>query len=220
MLINNFLKIRDRVELHITSKERESIFMVRIQDITPEGIFIDRPIIDVRMLPPVVGKTIEIVFQKSDASYRFSTEVLEVTSLGRLPVYHLRHPAEMERIQLRKHFRLDLEIPMSFRLKMEKPEESHDATMIDISAGGVRFTIPTTEAVKYRIGSKLLLSFELTNSITITDMETLILKISEDTDFDYNSIVVCRFLDIPTKVREAIIVHNIRYQQRYRIEKK
>lgn len=224
MIPASYLKIRDRLELRVSTQQSDTVIEVRVQDITEEAIYIDRPIIDRRILPSRIGEDVELVFNRSDGTYRFITKVLEETYLGRLPVLKLAHPTELEKIQRRKHFRLDIDFPILFRRILSEKDGIYSnykrGLLVDISGGGIKFRVHSIKVGNIQPGHRIQLTFNLTRKLNIIDMDAMVLQIADDPNYPKRSTVVARFLNVPTKIKEAIIIHNIRYQQRYRIEKK
>lgn len=216
------IEIRDRVELHVPAGESVAVFTVRVQEIWEDGIVIDRPIIEQRLMPAPPGKTVDIYFQRQDATYRFGSRIIREALLERLPVLVIQQPREIERIQRREHFRLDIDLPIRFRLLRSSGGEIitpyFKGKVINFSAGGVKFTAEVPDNVTIISNDILQLSFSITNTFSVAGIEALVLKADPDPRLTFRHSFICRFLNIPRDIQEAIIVHNIRYQQRYRIE--
>lgn len=220
MIKTDILNVRDRIELHITDKESESIFSVRVQEIDESRIVIDR-----RLMPSKLGDEVTLIFHKNDAAYRFQAKVLEETYLERLPVLKVEQPKKLERMQRRSYFRLDLDRPLLLRKqigerKLDEDEPYLRATIADLSAGGVKFRVLTTASSELEDGNHIQLVFKLNENESIMKLRAQILKIAENENSPLYKVAFCRFLDITTKIQEAIIVHNIRFQRRYQFEKK
>jgi len=225
LIKSDLLNVRDRTELHLTDKDSESIFPVRVQEIDETGIVIDRPVIDRRLMPSKLGDEVTLVFHKNDAAYRFQAKVLEEDYLERLPVLKVEQPKKLERMQRRSYFRLDLDRPLLFRKqtgesKFDENEPYIRATIADLSAGGVKFRVLSSASSELDDGNNIQLVFKLNENESIMKLRAQILKISENENSPLYNIAVCRFLEITTKIQEAIIVHNIRFQRRYQLEKK
>jgi c-di-GMP-binding flagellar brake protein YcgR len=220
LIKTDILNVRDRIELHITDKESESIFSVRVQEIDESRIVIDR-----RLMPSKLGDEVTLIFHKNDAAYRFQAKVLEETYLERLPVLKVEQPKKLERMQRRSYFRLDLDRPLLLRKqigerKLDEDEPYLRATIADLSAGGVKFRVLTTASSELEDGNHIQLVFKLNENESIMKLRAQILKIAENENSPLYKVAFCRFLDITTKIQEAIIVHNIRFQRRYQFEKK
>lgn len=225
MIKPELLTVRDRIEIHLSDKESESIFSVRVQEIDESGIVIDRPVIDRRLMPSKLGDEITLVFHKNDAAYRFQAKVLEEDYLERLPVLKIEQPKKLERMQRRTYFRLDLDRPLLLRkqvgeTKVDENEPYVRATIADLSAGGVKFRVLTSASEELDDGNRIQLVFKLNENESVMKLNAQILKITPNENNPIYCIAVCRFLDITTKIQESIIVHNIRYQRRYQFEKK
>lgn len=217
------IQIRDRVELKVKSGDATiGVFTVRVQDIRPEGVIIDRPVIDQRLLPAEKGKAIEIVFQRQDATYRFYSSIIREMMLDRLPVLLIEAPREIERIQRREFFRLDLDLPLRYcklsRYGGEAVGPIKTGKVINLSAGGVKFHTELLSEAELQLGDVLMFSFNLTNSYSVAGLEGRILIKQSDSRFGDRYTFACRFLNIPAYIQEAIVIHNIRHQQRYRVE--
>jgi len=216
------IEIRDRVELHVPAGESVAIFTVRVQEITNDGVIIDRPIIEQRLMPAPPGKSVDIYFQRQDATYRFASKILSESVLDRLPVLLIQKPKEIERIQRREHFRLDIDLPIRLRLLRSAGGEIISpyikGKIINLSAGGVKFSAEMPDEITVISNDVFQLAFTISNTFSVAGIEAVVLKIIPDTRLAYKQTFICRFLNIPSSIQEAIIVQNIRYQQRYRVE--
>ncbi len=216
------IEIRDRVELHVPAGESVAIFTVRVQEISEDGITIDRPIIEQRLMPAPPGKSVDIYFQRQDATYRFASKILNETLLDKLPVLLLQKPREIERIQRREHFRLDIDLPIRLRLLRGAGGEIISpyfiGKIINLSAGGVKFSAELPDDIAVITNDIFQLSFTISKTFSVAGVEALVLKVIPDTRIAQKQSFICRFLNIPSAVQEAIIVQNIRYQQSYRVE--
>lgn len=218
----NPIQIRDKVELHVPAGETIAVFTVRVQEFWDDGIVIDRPIIDQRLMSAPPGKDVDILFQRQDATYRFATKIVRESLLDRLPVLVVELPRDIERIQRREYFRLDIDLPVRFRKLLAAGGEGLTpfmrGTAVNLSAGGVKFSVQMPPDLELNQGDVLQLSFSLTNTYGVTGIEAVVLKAETDPRLANRQTFTCRFLNIPANIQEAIIVHNIRYQRRYRVE--
>ncbi len=216
------IEIRERVELHIPAGDSIAIFTVRVQEIWEDGIVIDRPIIEQRLMPAPPGKLIHIHFQRQDATYRFATKIVREALLERLNVLVISQPKEIERIQRREHFRLDIDLPI--RMRVLRGTNGDILTpyikgkVLNLSAGGVKFFAELPEDVTIISNDILQLSFSISSTFSVSGVEALVLKAEPDPRSAFKHTFICRFLNIPPYIQEAIIVQNIRHQQRYRVE--
>lgn len=217
------LKIWERIEIKVPVGDLQATYATRIQSIDREGIHIDRPGIEQRLFPLKVGSDIWVEFTREDAAYRFRSQVLRFYQEGNLPFMVIAPPVELERIQRRQHFRLAVEMPIRFHIPLNPPGAlyslARQGMVRDISAGGVCFSALEADLMEATPGCLIQVSFTLEKQLSVFRQEARVLRIAECSPNPERRIVTCSFENIPFSVQEAIIVHNIRYQQRFRIER-
>jgi len=219
-----FLRIRDRVELRIPSGDEVSIFSVRIEDITEDGIYIDRPFIDKQIPAIKPGQEIEVEIRRKSAKYRFISTVIGEARLGIIPVVLIAYPDDIKRVipKLRRKFlRLNIPSRVVFHLEGEtmKRKGYRKGVIIDVSGGGVKFTAQRRDTLGITPGMRLFLTFNLSGELSVIEQAVKVLKIESCPGSQARMEIVCRYSNISPKLMEAIIVHNVRNQRRYRIEK-
>ena len=110
MLPNQEIKIRARSE----GVERE--FDSVVVTVTEKEITVTAPRLrgEIYHLGPGTEIGVSMVRQ-NDAIYNFTTRVLR-TFLGRAPLVTIAHASDLERIQLRRYYRVNVNVPVSFTL--------------------------------------------------------------------------------------------------------
>lgn len=217
--------VREEAELRIISGDKVSIFSVRVQDVTENQILIDRPVIDRQLFPQVIGNEVEIWYKRSDAKFSFKTRVIEQKRIGALPVLVLEIPQQITRTRpkLRRQS-LRLRVPAEIIIfpagDSEEERRYCKGQMIDVSAGGVKFSIPTEDTDYIQLGDLICVTFNLSERVFINEQRCRVLKAKPFRHDPARREVVCRYLDISKQLQEAIIVHNVKYQRRYRIVQK
>ena len=219
------IRVRDLVELRLADEDEVTIISVRVEDITDDGIYIDRPVIDQRITGIHVGQEVEIEFRRKVARYRFKTSIIGEARLGSMPVLLLKYPEEIERIRpklRRKYLRLNIPSRIVFHREGEiaKYGGFKRGIIIDVSGGGVKFTIPRRDVTGIIPGTTLFLTFNLSGEVSIIEQRSKVLKVEPSPKDPYRLEVVCRYDNISPRLMEAIIVHNVRNQRRYRIERR
>ena len=211
----------ERVELRLPQRDEPAVVRVRVQDITPEGIYLDRPMISRRRLDAPVGETVEIEYKRPDAIYSFTSRILDLPPEREIPALLIEHPKDLKRVQRREHFRIDVLLGMTF--KLYNPEETveekpRSGWVLNLSAGGVRFGARAEDTLDIWMGTALFIDIKLSAEDELRGIVGQVLKIGADPQERTRSVIVCRFLDISPKACEAIIVHNIQYQRRWRTD--
>jgi len=107
-------------------KEFDSVIVA----VTEKEITITAPRLkeDVYHLDPGAGVGVSLV-RRNDAIYNFESRVLR-TFVGRTPLVTISHTNDLERIQLRRYYRVEVEAPVAFAL-LERHEISRDAVSRD-----------------------------------------------------------------------------------------
>ncbi|WP_457638857.1 flagellar brake protein [Persephonella sp.] len=127
-------------------------------------------IIDASSAPDLKGKTVKIQFlRRDDAIYILEGKVEDIITEGGKVVLKIPHHTEMKRIQRRQYARIEVDMPVTVgKISPEKPDKVEWLTgeAKDISAGGIRICVPSSQRLKFNltIGSQLILSFQLDGS--------------------------------------------------------
>lgn len=224
MNIRNLFKVRDKLELKISRGDYKRIFEVRVQDISEDGFSIDRPIIDPVIFPSRVGLEVDVILSREDAAYSLTTTIIEELRRKKIPLLKLAFPTEVVRMQRRMHFRLDVSLPIFYKLEPDEEKETNPeyqkGTIINLSAGGVKFKVDNEISEDIKLGSNLILLIELSDDESLIETKANIIKLIRKDQERTSCDLICSFIDVSKKVRKRIVVHNIRFQQKYRTEKR
>lgn len=215
------LQIREPVELRVSVGDDLSIFIVRVEDITPEGIFIDRPIIERGVFNAEIGERIGIEYRRGLVKYRFSSLILSEGRLGSMPVILIEHPKHIDRIRhklRRRWLRLNIPTKVVFNQKIVSERvhsENKHGIIRDVSGGGLKFIAPKTDVSGIYPGTIIHLTFNLSGEVSVIEQEAKVVKM-EPAAYDKLQIeTVVIFNNISSQLSEAIIIHNVRHQNRY-----
>lgn len=133
--------------------------------------------------------------------YRFQTTVLaEIAQPG--PAVRIAYPTQVERVQQRRHYRLPVLLPFSFRvlndLKSHRSFITHQGTTVDISGGGMQFV----SQEDLRFGDKLEIDLPAVLGLTAGIIAT-VLRTTDNFDGTYQASV--QFENLDRQQEEAII---------------
>lgn len=149
--------VNTRVELEVHDPDFEGKYASRVMDVTKKEIELMAPT-EKGELVPIRRKTkVTIDYIGQRAMYRFDSII---TRRFRDPVagIAIKKPRRVERIQRREFVRLEINIPIKYRLSVEEgePEEFKKSYTIDLSGGGLRFIsdekLPEDEFLEIRLG--------------------------------------------------------------------
>ena len=139
-------KINQQVRLRVPFGPFQGNYITRVEGVEDLGIKLAMPITnrDYVTLPP--GTEVTVEYQDEAAVYRFDT-VVSATKGQALPQLTLKPPDQIDRIQRRRHVRIEVDIPVRMAVLPEEAEEmplesrwhavpNLKARTRDLSAGG------------------------------------------------------------------------------------
>lgn len=132
------LNIGDKIEL-IYEKE---IYKSKVQDISGEtGLTVSNPIAKGYYVYIPVDSALIVRFYKENACYQFFSSLVSKSDLNGLRALNLDIVSNVEKIQRRKYYRIELALPIMYKRCEEK--EYKRAIMKDISGGGIKISLDT-----------------------------------------------------------------------------
>lgn len=148
------------------------------------------------------GTELEVAFGVPGRGYfRFPTTVIAEVSLP-APALKLPHPENMDRLQQRRFFRLEAQLPLSYRvvndLKSHQALISNPAHTADLSAGGMQLL--STEAVTR--GDRLEVDL-LLGRHPLVSLQAVVRRVLPQHDNSYQ--VALEFTDLDRKQEDEII---------------
>jgi c-di-GMP-binding flagellar brake protein YcgR len=91
------------------------------------------------IVPISEGTVVEIVFQESRYTYRVKARIIQRIAVP-IPLFVLEYLGDIEKIQRRNYVRIEAFFPLSYRVVTKNGmSEEIEASMIDLSGGGMRF---------------------------------------------------------------------------------
>jgi c-di-GMP-binding flagellar brake protein YcgR len=134
-----------------------------IEDVTGKSLLVDSPLERMGEVPLRIGQKVKGIIQHRDALYQFETELVDFKRTGVLNLLVLEMPEQLDRVQRRQYFRLEIDLSIQYRIRpnismKETPRFQRTRTK-NISGGGLQ--IVGLDPVKK--GTLLDLSIELPN---------------------------------------------------------
>jgi len=110
------IQIWEKLELQFGTDKNTGQYFARVNDITSEGIVIDRPIwLSGEPVFSTSGHFTVSVF-RDDGAYRFNSRILREYEKGDRRYYVLKPPEKMFRHQRRSYVRVEINFPVEFKL--------------------------------------------------------------------------------------------------------
>lgn len=161
---NHPLQVWERLRLVVDEDGQEGVYYSHVADIRDDRLVIGRPIFEHGSPLLSEGSSVSVSFAREDASYAFTAQVTEAKPNSPDFVWLVERD-EIKRFQRRDFIRLELNIPLKYKLLpsaiKDKPLEPDDifeiTRTINFSAAGVLF--PVDEKVAAH--SLMLLDFSL-----------------------------------------------------------
>ncbi|MCL5057839.1 MAG: flagellar brake domain-containing protein [Actinobacteria bacterium] len=146
-------------KIYVSKPENRGTYISAIEKIEEKKeIAIALPLSQSSSLPVRIGDLLTIRVPSDSSSMEFTTSVKQVL-IENVPVYVLEYPDRINRVQLRKHVRVNILLDIQYSTvprSGEKPDY-RKATALDISAGGMKISVPG----EIGEGETLLVAFEL-----------------------------------------------------------
>jgi c-di-GMP-binding flagellar brake protein YcgR len=141
--INKFLSIGAKIHLLIMNDNNQSQYVSRVDNINEDGtIDVLIPISKRRIVYINEDTVLKVIITKEAAIYEFKAEI-ENKLFGVDPLLRLKRTSDIQKIQRRNYFRLKslntIKIRKIVNLKEAIFSEYFNATMVDISGGGLAF---------------------------------------------------------------------------------
>ena len=176
----NMVNLWDRLELKLNKGNSTATFITRIEDIDKEALIVEKPVRIAGNLEIEVGQNLEVVFNRSDASYTFHAVVVSIDS-SREDITTIQAISDVKRSQRRRFVRIDIAGSISFR----KIDTSNSAQaeigleqkgeLLNVSAGGV--LLSTRAELKHN--DIILLKFRLKNAQELENILGLVKRLEQ-----------------------------------------
>lgn len=198
------LILGQRVELELLREGWKGIYKTRVEDVDGDKLRIGVPYARGRLIPIKNGEQVAVIFADQVAAYRFIATI-ENTEYEHLALFDITHPQKenIQRIQRRKHVRVDIMCPCAFR-RLGQDEELNKCVTVDFSGGGVKFI----SKIKIESGTKLYLLIEL----PILNLECTgeVIRTLDDGPKRYD--VCVKFLELDQAIVDKLVSWVFKYQ--------
>ncbi|HBQ24773.1 MAG TPA: hypothetical protein DD791_00130 [Syntrophomonas sp.] len=211
----DILKINQLVEIELNEGDIAEYLPSRIEEIKEQYLYISMPMRKGSYIPMRIGQEIRIIMCYKKATVGFVTEVV-----GRrrepIPCLIINKPEHIVPVnQKREYVRLDISLPVQFRIIDEKDNaEIKEGITIDISAGGALFYTKT----EVNIGQKMEIKMQLSPKNTFSCYAHAI-RVFKKRELEKNTIQVAVEFDGIDEAHRDRIFKFIFKKQRERIKK-
>ena len=213
------IKLLEQLQLVVSDGPRAGVYSTRVEDISEAHITVDAPVSGRDVIFFEEESPLWVTFAREhDARYRFRSKVV-----GRIakpiPTVLIEPPEHIERMQDRQFVRVPTTLPARYvfaKMEDEKIPEPFKATIMDISASGIRMGVdlPEQETRPDRTIARetyLSVTFDLPGLMRFDQTEVRVINVIEDRWRHH--ILLCMFLDISEEMREHIVRYNLAQQR-------
>lgn len=113
-----------------------------IETVTSKSLLVDSPLERMGEVPLKIGQKVRCIIQHRDALYQFETELVDFKRRGLVNLLVLDMPEQLDRVQRRHYFRLEIDLPIQYRIRpnalMKDTPRFQTTRMKNISGGGVQ----------------------------------------------------------------------------------
>lgn len=214
--INNFLYVGARINLQVMNSYNQTQYVSRVDNINEDGtIDVLIPISKRRIVYIKNDTVIKVIITKEGAIYEFKAEIVSKL-FGVDPLIRLIRVSDIQKIQRRSYFRLKslniIKVRKIVNLKEAIFDGYFDATMADISGGGLAFNAN----IELDINDLLEVSMNL-NSTTINLLGKIV-RVDRNED-KAKKIAYGIFFEKISEVERNIIMRFI-YEEQRKLAKK
>jgi c-di-GMP-binding flagellar brake protein YcgR len=137
------LRINQLIEVEMDNDDSSEYLPSRIEEIKDKYLYISMPMRKGNLLPLSQGQEIKIIIRHKNSTFGF---ISKVAARRREPIPYLiiNKPESLMPVNQKREFvRLNITLPVRFRVIVEEgeegPEQIEEGVTIDISAGGILF---------------------------------------------------------------------------------
>lgn len=186
------------VELIALEGKYEGHYRTRIEEVGERLLMVGAPFENGELVPLHEGTKVKLVFWDETAVYSFEGKIMQRIAVP-VPMFVLELPDTFDKIQRRNYVRVPALFPVIFRMvTREGLSDFFNATMIDLSGGGMRFT------TKERIEDKSLLYVQISLPTGEIQTPVRVIRVEKIEETKVYS-VSTEFYEISERERDKII---------------
>jgi c-di-GMP-binding flagellar brake protein YcgR len=205
-----YLKINQRIHLIVEEGPYKGTYLSKVADIEDDNIRVTPLYLKGVLLPVKINLPINILFVGSNAAYLLETRII---GRQREPValLNLKKTGEIERLQRRDYFRVEVRRGIKYRLldqEMEPISDFKETLSCDLSGNGIRLIIDQELPGEGLL--EIYLHLPEIEDIPIYGKIVRLYKLAD------GMAVGVRFIEVSTYVQEQIITWIFAYQRELR----
>lgn len=186
------------VELIALEGKYEGHYRTRIEEVGEKLLLVGAPFDNGELVPLREGTKVKLTFWDETAVYSFEGKIMQRIAVP-VPMFVLELPDTVDKVQRRNYVRVPALFPIMFRMvTREGLSDLYQATMIDLSGGGLRFS------TRERIENKSLLYIQISLPTGEIQSPVRVIRVEKIEDTKLYS-VSTEFYEISERERDKII---------------
>lgn len=204
---NKLFDIGEKIQIIRKNDKEDKRYSSQVLDIIDENTFIiSGPIYKKSLIFLHLNEVVDIACTRENKGmYKFSA-IVEQRDLNKLYTIKIRKITNIERLQQRKYYRFETNIPVEKLLLVSKRDKKNkernikeDCITKDISGNGMKLMCN----YKHSVGDKIYCNFKIYDQVIIVEGE--VVRIEEIDAFNFNYAIGIKFLDIVDQERDIIV---------------
>lgn len=186
------------VELIALEGKYEGHYRTRIEEVGEKLLLVGAPFDNGELVPLREGTKVKLTFWDETAVYSFEGKIMQRIAVP-VPMFVLELPDTVDKVQRRNYVRVPALFPIMFRMvTREGLSDLYQATMIDLSGGGLRFS------TRERVENKSLLYIQISLPTGEIQSPVRVIRVEKIEDTKLYS-VSTEFYEISERERDKII---------------
>lgn len=141
-----YLKVNSLIDIDINNHFVKGKFPSRVEMMGPQAISVAYPIFKGALIPIRRGEKVQVTFVEKNQAFIFTSHVIGRVDKP-IPMLVIEYPSEVNKLQRREYVRLEVSMPLEFRIIESNEDAGGDDIIsypykgytINISGGGVLF---------------------------------------------------------------------------------
>ncbi|HMA60052.1 MAG TPA: PilZ domain-containing protein [Halanaerobiales bacterium] len=207
------LSINQNIEVVISEGPYQGSYNSKVSDLLEEKIKVMAIYKREELIPLRKGVEVQLLYEGDSAFYSLTTEILGREKYP-IPTLILKRTNEVNRIQRRRYFRLQVNKKIKYKSLKDIEDEKKEAefkktTAVDLSGGGLLMVLRDDLNLK----EKLVLNLNIENLDKLVKGRIVRIKHNQD---GYSKTAGIEFIEMERKDRDKIISFLFNYQRKLR----
>lgn len=212
---NNLFKIGEKIEIIRKDDKKDKCYSSQILDTVDKNtLIISGPIYKNSLVFLHIDEVVDIVcIRENKGKYKFSA-IVEKRDLKKLYIIRIRKIGDIVRLQQRKYYRFETNVPVEKTLLIGKKDNEKNIKECcmtkDISGNGMKLMCN----YKHSVGDKIHCYFSIYDQVMLVKGE--VVRMEKIDAYNFNYAIGIKFLDIADQEKDIIVKYIFDQERRLR----